>query len=123
MQIWNQGGMQSIFGINIVELLELGDGEKYNVLFDSFTGGQSFPGSNGGAWQSADQILVAVDNTRGALLRPVEVSEQDNSSTFVVEADTQWNGFGPRVEKIGWYGHLVEGRLLIDARALCGIAV
>ena len=124
MQIWNAGGMQSIFGINIIELLEFGDGQKYNELFDDFTSGQSVPGHSGGNWASTDQILVGVDNTRGALLRPVERSDEDNNSTFVVKADTQFQSYGPRTDsKIGFYGQVTEGRACIDGRSLGGLVV
>lgn len=122
MQIWNQGGMQSIFGINIVELIELGDGQKYNTLFDSFTTGQSVPGSNAGAWQSADQILVGIDNTRGVFLRPVS-RQAESGGTFNVLPDGQFDMYGSRVEKVGFYGFLEEGRLCLDARAIAGLVV
>jgi hypothetical protein len=124
MQIWNAGGMQSIFGINLVEMIEFGDGEKYNELFDFFTTGQSVPGSNGGAWQAADQILVGVDNSRRALYRPVETSDDENNSEFNVKVDNQFASNGDRTDsKVGWYGQLTEGRVCADARVLVGVAV
>ncbi len=125
MQIWNSGGMQSVFGINLIEMIEFGDGEKYNTLFDFFTTGQNVPGSNSGAWQgSADQILVGIDNSRRALYRPVETSDDDNNSEFTVQADNQFQSNGDRTDsKVGWYGKLTEGRVCADARVLVGVAV
>ena len=122
MQIWNAGGMQSIFGINIVELVELGDGQKYNTLFNSFTTSQSVPGHNSGAWQSTDQILVGIDNTRGVFLRPV-ARQAESGGTFQVLPDGQFDMYGSRVEKVGFYGFLEEGRLCLDARAVAGVVV
>jgi hypothetical protein len=122
MQIWNAGGMQSVFGININEMIEFGDGQRYNQLFNIFTAGQSVPGSNSGAWQTTDQILVAIDNTRGVFLRPIKNSE-DTSSSFNVLPDGQFDGYGARVEKTGFYGFLEEGRLCLDARAVAGLVV
>jgi hypothetical protein len=122
MNIWNQGGMQSIFGINLVEMIEFGDGQKYNTLFNQFTAGQSVPGSNSGAWQATDQILVGVDNTRGVFLRPVSRSAE-SGGTFNVLPDGQFEMYGSRVEKVGFYGFLEEGRLCLDARAVAGLVV
>jgi hypothetical protein len=122
MEIYRGGGMESIFGINLIELIELGDGQKYNTLFNNFTAGQSVPGSNSGAWQSADQILIGVDNTRGVFLRPV-ARQAESGGTFNVLPDGQFDAYGARVEKVGFYGFLEEGRLCLDARAICGIAV
>lgn len=122
MQIWSAGGMQSVFGININEMIEFGDGQKYNQLFNIFTAGQSVPGSNSGAWQTADQILVAIDNTRGVFLRPVSTAAE-SGGTFQVLPDGQFDMYGPRVEKVGFYGFLEEGRLCLDARAIAGLVV
>lgn len=122
--IWQNAGMQSIFGINIIEMIEFGISQKYNVLFNSFTTGQNVPGSNSGAWNGAgtDEILVGVDNTRGVLLRPVS-RQADSGGTISVLPDGQWDGYGSRVEKQGFYTFLEEGRLCVDARALAGVAV
>lgn len=122
MNIWNNGGMQSIFGINIIELIELGDGQKYNTLFNSFTSGQSVPGSNSGAWQASDQILVGIDNTRKVFLRPV-ARQAESGGTFKVLPDGQFDMYGSRVEKVGFYGFLEEGRICLDARAVAGLVV
>lgn len=122
MDIYRNGGLESLFGINLVEMIEFGDGQKYNTLFNSFTAGQNVPGSNGGAWQAADQILVGVDNTRGVFLRPV-ARQAESGGTFSVLPDGQFDAYGARVEKVGFYGFLEEGRLCLDARAVAGIAV
>jgi hypothetical protein len=124
-QVWSQGGMQSIFDINIVELIELGLSQKYNTLFDSFVAASTFPGHNATYWNgtTGDQILIGVDNTRGALLRPV-IRNGETSSTFSVQVDNQFQSYGVRADsKQGVYGSLEEGRLVIDSRALCGISV
>lgn len=119
-QIYQNGGIQSLYGINLVELNELGDAQLWNLLFNGFTSGQNVPGSNSGAWQSTDQILVGIDNTRGAFVRAVD-RDSDTGDTFNAEVDDQFNL--KRVDKAGFYGSLEEGRVAIDARACVGIAV
>jgi len=124
--IYRNAGMQSIFGVVINELVELGDttaGGKYNTLFSQFAG-SSVPGGGGNAsWQSAvDEIVIAIDNSRGAFIRPVS-RQAESGGTFSVLPDGQWDGYGARVEKVGFYGFVEEGRLCIDARAIAGIAV
>lgn len=122
MEIYRGGGMESIFGINLNELIEFGDGQKYNTLFNQFTAGQSVPGSNAGAWQTVDQILVGIDNSRGVFLRPVS-RQAESGGTFSVLPDGQFDAYGSRIEKVGFYGFLEEGRICLDARAVAGIAV
>ena len=114
--IYRNAGMQEIYGVNIVELIELGLGKKYNILFDNYittipTGATFNP--------STHQILVGVDNSKGAMIRPV-ATNSEVGSTFTVQPDDQ---FLQRTDKTGFYGSMEEGRICIDARALSGIIV
>lgn len=120
-EIWRSAGMQSIYGVNLIELLEFGVGQKYNVLFDQFA--QAVPAMTGGAgWTAAKQICVGIDNTRGVFLRPV-ARQAESGGTFSVLPDGQFDMYGSRVEKVGFYGFLEEGRLCLDARAVAGIVI
>jgi hypothetical protein len=124
-EIYRGGGMQSIFGINIVEMIEFGLGQKYNTLFGAFAGGnqQGNLPAPGGSWSTAaNQILVGIDNTRGSYLRPV-ARQAESGGTFNVLPDGQFDMYGSRVEKVGFYGFLEEGRVCLDARAAAGIVI
>lgn len=121
-EIFSNAGMQSIYGVNLIELIELGNGQKYNTLFGSFTAGQSITSPTGSWATGADEILVGVDNTRGVFLRPV-ARQAESGGTFTVLPDGQFDMYGSRVEKTGFYGFLEEGRICLDARAVVGIVV
>ena len=121
-EIYRGAGMQSIFGVNIHEMVELGAGRKYNTLFNSFTGSNSVPGHNSGAWQSSDEVIIGLDNSRGSFIRPV-AREHESGGTFTALPDEQFNAYGSRVEKVGFYGFLEEGRICIDSRAIAGIVI
>lgn len=125
-EIYRNAGMQSIYGVNINELIELGVGKKYNTLFDTAAGSTAFTTAAGGGSAtfngSAEEILLGVDNTRGAFIRPV-ARNAETGSTFSVLPDGQFDMYGSRVEKVGWYGSLEEGRICIDGRAVAGIIV
>lgn len=115
-EIYRNAGMQEIYGVNIVELIELGLGKKYNILFDNYI--TTIP--SGATFAPAThQILVGVDNSKGALIRPVATNSETGSS-FTVQPDDQ---FLQRTDKTGFYGAMEEGRICIDARALSGIIV
>lgn len=128
--IFRNAGMQSIYGVNIVELIEFGTGQKYNTLFNQFAlaannSASQVQGSNGAAnWTSAaaQQICVGVDNTRGAFVRPVAV-QAESGGTFSVLPDGQFDMYGSRVQKVGFYGFLEEGRICLDARSIVGIVI
>lgn len=115
-EIYRNAGMQEIYGVNIVELIELGLSKKYNILFDNYI--TTIP--SGATFDpNTHQILVGVDNTKGALIRAVATGSETGSQ-FNVQPDDQ---FLQRSDKAGFYGSLEEGRICIDARALSGIIV
>lgn len=129
-EIFKAAGMQSIYGVNIVELVEFGTNQKYNTLFNQFAlaannGASQVQGSNGAAnWTNAgtQQICVGIDNSRGAYCRPVAV-QAESGGTFSVLPDGQFDMYGSRVQKVGFYGFLEEGRVCLDARSTVGIVV
>jgi hypothetical protein len=122
-EIYRNAGMQSIFGVVINELVELGVGQKYNTLFGSFVQSNTVPGAGSGYWATADdEIAITIDNSRGSFIRPVS-RQSESGGTFSVLPDGQWDGYGSRVEKVGFYGFVEEGRLCIDARAIGGIVI
>lgn len=128
-EIWKSAGMQSIYGVNIVELIEFGTSQKYNGLFQAFAGSANsasqVQGSNSSAtWTSTatQQVAVGIDNTRGAFVRPVAV-QAESGGTFSVLPDGSFDMYGSRVQKVGFYGFLEEGRVLLDARATVGLVI
>jgi hypothetical protein len=118
-EIYANGGMQSIYGVNLIELIEFGTNQKYNTLFSAFAAAASPAVSFTNATQ---QIAVGIDNTRGVFLRPV-ARQAESGGTFSVLPDGQFDMYGSRVEKIGFYGFLEESRLCLDARAVAGIII
>ena len=124
-RVWNSGGMAEIYGITLHELLELGDSKKYNTLFKAMIdsasvtipgGGSSGNFLNDGS-ANADEILVGVDLSRDAFIRPV-ARQSESGGTFSVLPDDQ---FVARQEKQGFYGFLEEGRICLDGRAIVGL--
>ena len=111
-EIYRGAGTQEIFGINIHELVELGVGGKYNDLFDDMYGTDVAAFS-----RATDEIVIALDLSKDAFVRPV-ARQSESGSTFNAIPDDQ---FVARAEKIGFYGSLEEGRVVIDGRAIGGV--
>ena len=109
--IYSGAGTQEIYGITIHELVELGNGRKYNVLFDNFYGDSYEAGT--------DDLVIGLDLTKDAFVRPV-ARQSESGGTFTAIPDDQ---FVARSEKIGFYGSLEEGRVCIDSRAIAGITI
>lgn len=107
--MYRAAGASEIFGVTLNEMNEFGLGEKYTKLFAEFDGG-SFDGAT-------DDLVVGLDNSKGAFVRPVAV-QADGGGQVVTLADDQWSA---RSEKVGFYAFVEEGRVCIDSRAVVGI--
>ena len=110
-EIYRSAGASSIYGVSLNELNELGIGKKYNTLYDSFAGGD-FVGTT-------DDLIVGIDNSKGAFIRPV-AQQSETGGTFNAQADDQ---FAQRSDKVGFFGKVEEGRVCLDARAVVGLTL
>ena len=104
--------------------IELGVGKKYNTLVSEFIAAASSgtglgPGGSGNWDDSTDEMLVGIDASRDAFIRPV-ARQDEGGATFTALPDDQ---FVARQEKTGFYGYLEEGRVCIDSRAVVGLVV
>lgn len=126
-KIYQGGGTPEFYGVNIMEISELGVGYKYNDLFDFFAGSTLFPDYDGkttkapAAFDGAnEEILIGLDlASMDSLVRPVAV-DAASGAQFSVSPDDQ---FVQRTGKVGFYGSLEEGRLILDDRVLTGLIV
>jgi hypothetical protein len=120
-QIFSQAGLPEFYGVSIMEILELGVGKKFNTIFDTVAGATEYAGHGGGAAGafdgSTEEILIGLDRSRDSLIRAVAV-DSDTGSEFTLVADDQYT---LRQGKIGYYGGLEEGRMVLDNRALVGL--
>jgi len=87
---------------------ELGQNQKYNTIFDTL-----YTGTFDGASQ---EIAVGLDRTRESLIRATAI-DADSGSEFSLIADDQYS---IRQNKIGYFGSMEEGRIILDTRALVG---
>ena len=129
--VWRGAGMSEIYGVAIHDLVELGRNKKYNTLFSSFAqngiahdsgtkvGLQSTNFNDAAADATGDEILVGVDASKEAFIRPV-AQNADNGATFTALPDDQ---FTQRADKVGFYGAMEEGRVCIAARAVAGLVM
>jgi len=118
-EIFRNAGAQEIYGIAIHELVEFGVGKKYNTLFNSFYGGSDAGTPDFDQGTSGDEILVGLDLTKDAFVRPV-ARNSETGGTFTALPDDQ---FVTRADKVGFYGSLEEGRVCLDGRAVAGLIV
>lgn len=107
-EIYRAAGTNSIFGVNITEMLEFGTGTTYNVIFDNW-----YTSTFSAATQ---QVLVGVDASREALIRPTIMG--GDGTELSVQVD---DSFSKRSGKVGFWGKVNHGSVCVDARCLTAI--
>jgi hypothetical protein len=118
--IYGSAGIPSFYGVSILEFVEMGKGQKFNTIFDTAADVTTFTKadgtSSGDFTGSTQEIIVGIDRSRESLLRVV-ATDPDSNSEFTLVADDQ---FSIRQNKIGYFGSMEEGRMILDNRALVG---
>lgn len=108
--IYRAAGASELFGVTLNEMNEFGIGKKYNTLFDEF---------DSVSFANTDDLVVGLDNSKGAFIRPVAVQAESGGSVVTL-ADDQWS---VRSEKLGFFSYVEEGRVCIDSRAVVGLTL
>jgi len=115
--IYNSAGIPEFYGVAIMEINELGRGQRFNTIFDTVAGSTAFTnaaGGNSAAFDgAAEEIIIGLDRGRESLIRAVAV-DSENGSEFSLTADDQYS---VRQKKIGYFGSMEEGRMVLDTPA------
>jgi len=121
-KLFSQAGFSEFFGVSIMEILELGVGRKWNSVFDTVAGSTAYD-DNGSTTASTafdgatEELIIGLDKSRESLLRAVQINSE-NGSEFSLTPDDQ---FTDRQKKIGFWGGLEEGRMVLDDRSIVGL--
>ena len=108
--IYSNAGIPEFFGINIMEINELGPNQKMV---------QAFAALAGSGLNATDDLAIGLDRSRESLFRAV-ATDAENGSELNLVADDQYS---VRQSKIGYFGSMEEGRMILDDRVLTGIKV
>jgi len=121
-EIFSQSGLTEFYGVSIMEVLEMGVGKRFNTVFDTVAGSTTYL-DHGSLTASSvfngatEELILGLDRSRDALVRAVAV-DSESGGEFNLVADDQ---FSSRQQRIGYYGSLEEGRMVLDNRAIVGL--
>ena len=121
--VFSAAGNPSFFGVELVNVYEMGIGQPYNQLFANYIGATTFQGYGGGAaaafTPASEEVVLALslNSNRRALTRLVE-RNQETGTTLVVRPD---DSFPMRSDKIGFYGAIREGVVSLDSRHISAL--
>ena len=115
--IYANAGIPEFYGISIMEINELGPNQKFTKVYEALGG--EFGNSSGTFDATADDIVLGIDKSRESLFRAV-ATDSETGGEFSLVADDQYS---VRQQKIGYFGSLEEGRMVLDDRVLTGLAI
>jgi hypothetical protein len=104
--IYQNAGIPEFYGISIMEINELGVGQKFTNVWTGLGG-------------VGTDLVIGLDRSRESLFRAVAL-DSETGSEFTLLADDQYS---IRQQKIGYFGSLEEGRMILDDRVLTGITI
>lgn len=105
--IYQNAGIPEFYGISIMEINELGAGQKFTSVW------------NAASSRSDADLVIGLDRSRESLFRAVAL-DSETGAEFSLLADDQYS---VRQQKIGYYGSIEEGRMILDDRVLTGITL
>ena len=103
----SSGDMPNFFGVSLQEIWQLGPGRQFTDIW------------NGISSRADSDLVIALNTNRDSLLKVVAV-DSESGSEFSLLADDQYS---IRQQKIGYYGSLEEGRVVLDSRVILGTAL
>lgn len=119
-EIWKAGGLTSFFDTDLHEYNELGVGQTYNSIFDTYAGATSYAdvtGAGSAAFNGAtEEIIVGANQSMFDLVK-VRQQQQGGAEWTVAADDT----FTTRSGKVGFFGKINEGYTSLDGRAKLGL--
>lgn len=119
--IYNSVGNPSIYGMELVNVYDMGVNFPYNIVFGNYAGTTAYQGYGGTGTAAfspgSEQLVLGIDRRQDFLARLVE-SNPDDGSTLSVMTDNQWTN---RSEEVGFWAKIREGRVALDGRNVVGL--
>lgn len=110
--IYNNAGIPEFFGLGIMELYELGIGQRFNAVFEELDTGNNFD-------VAKQDLIIALDKSRSSLVRGTQL-DGDTGSDLSLIADDQYTA---RQSRVGFYGSKEEGRMVLNDKVLLAMNV
>lgn len=119
--LYQNAGASELYGLSITEINELGVGQRHTNVFAALANNNKgdVGHSSGKFHDTTDELILGIDRSRESLMRAVSL-DPESGAELTLAVDDQYS---VRQRKIGYWGQIEEGRVVLDSRALSGIAV
>lgn len=123
--VYAAAGIPSIYGTNIIQMIEMGVNQDFNTIFGGFAGANAYDGHGTDAASAFDgtneEFVLGINRSVDVNgLVKVEISDSESGSTFNALPDNQ---FVAREGKVGFYGQMEAGYLSVEPRNIFALIV
>lgn len=123
--VYSAAGIPSIYGTNIIQMIEMGVDQDFNTIFGGFAGGNTYTDAAGTGTRTftpgSDEFILGINRSVDVNgLIKVEISDSESGSTFNALPDNQ---FVAREGKVGFYGQMEAGYLSVEPRNIFALIV
>ena len=117
-------GIPEFYGVSVMEVHELGPNAKFTKIFNVLRSavvpkGPGVQAASTHTFADTDDLVLGIDRSRDAFVKAVAV-DGETGSEFSLVADDQYS---IRQAKVGWFGSIEEGRVILDDRAIVGCSI
>ena len=121
--MYTSAGIPEFYGVSVMEVHEMGPNSKFQKIFNVLDNSSIDNNPNGGRSAQTvgddDDLVLGIDRSRDAFVRAIAV-DSETGSEFNLVADDQYS---IRQAKVGWFGSIEEGRVVLDDRAIVAVAI
>ena len=122
--MFQSAGIPEFYGVSVMEIHELGPQKKFTKIAAALVAAAQMdanPHTANAAFDlgNNDDLVLGIDRSRDAFVRAVAV-DSETGAEFSLVADDQYS---IRQAKVGWFGSIEEGRVVLDDRAIVGCAI
>jgi len=126
--VYANGGIPSLYGVDIIQLNEMGVGQDFSTIFDALAGSVAYPdaGEESGsssttAFNGATEEFILGVSRQAPVngLLQIEIEDAETGSAFNVQPDE----FHVREGKVGFFGSSESGYINVENRGLFGLIV
>jgi hypothetical protein len=111
--IYQNAGVPEFFGLGIMEAYEMGSGQRFNKIWAGLV-------NDAGVFNdSTHDLILGLDRSKDSLMRAVAL-DSDTGAQMTLVADDQYS---VRQQRIGYYGALEEGRMVLNDKTIVGMSV
>jgi len=122
--MFTSAGIPEFYGVSVMEVHELGPNAKFTKIFNVLRSaavpkGPGVQAASTHTFADTDDLVLGIDRSRDAFVKAVAV-DGETGSEFSLVADDQYS---IRQAKVGWFGSIEEGRVILDDRAIVGCSI